>query len=242
MHKIYDSVGGTEWSSSFQVIGDISGLSLGSEGELVLFSLLALNLAVDILHIIDTERFTFLVVEVFGSLGSDLLESFIEFCLSSSMALRVQHSQHFVIVFIDVELHWMLVVGEKSVVTIGQISKSASLKIGKSYEIRIIKKTYKVERVLDWRFVIHWSKEVMLDRQYHNLLEEFVTHQELFRCSGNISIAVLQSHTGESSLLNLESDATGQWKGSFGLFRRMNSWVGGSGENVKALVTNLVYH
>ena len=122
------SDGGTEWSSSFQVICDISVLSLGSEGELVLFSKLTLNLAEHILHIINTERFTFLVVEVFGSLGGNLCKSFIEFSFSSSMGLRVQHSQHFVIFFIDVELHWMLVVGEKSVVTIGQISKSASLK------------------------------------------------------------------------------------------------------------------
>merc|ERR1719327_987885 len=142
------------------------------------------------------------------------------------MGLRVQHSQHFVIVFIDVELHWVLVVGEKSVVTIGQISKSAS----------------EVERVLNWRFVVHWSKEVMLEGHYDNLFEESVAHQELFRCSRDISVPMLDSHSGESSLLNLESDATGQWKGSFGLFRWMNSWVGGSGENVKALVTNLVYH
>ena len=128
-----NSVGGTEWSSSFQVIGDISILSLGGEGELVLFSKFTLNLAVDILHIVDAERFTFLVVKVFSSLGSDLLESVVKFLFSSSVGLRVQHSQHFVIVFIDVELHWMLVVGEKSVVTIGQISKSASLKNAKSY-------------------------------------------------------------------------------------------------------------
>ena len=43
------------------------------------------------------------------------------------MALVVQHSQHLIVVIINVKLHWVLVVGEQSVVSIGQICKSAAL-------------------------------------------------------------------------------------------------------------------
>ena len=237
------SVGSAEWSSSFQVVSDIAGLSLSSKTEFMLFSLFTFNLAVDVLHIINAKRFTFLMVKVFGSLGRDLRESIIKVFLHGLMLLRVQHSQRFVIVFIDVELHWVLVVGKKRIVAIGQISKSATLNKGKSNGYEIKKRfTYKVERVLDWRFVVHWSEEVVLDRQYHNLLEKLVTHQELFTSSRNISITVFDSHTGKSSWLNLECDATGQWKSSLGFLRRVDSWVSSSGKNIKAFVTNLVYH
>ena len=39
--------------------------------------------------------------------------------------------------------------------------------------------TYDVERVLNWRSVVHRSEEMMLNREDHALLQEFVTHHEL---------------------------------------------------------------
>ena len=42
-----------------------------------------------------------------------------------------------------------------------------------------------------------------------NLLEQLVAHKELLGGSRNVSVSVLKSHTGESSLLNLDSHGFG---------------------------------
>ena len=121
----------TEWSSCLKIISDITSLGLGVEAEVVLFSLLSLNLAVDVLKIINTERFSLLGVEVLGSLGLNFLHSSLGVSHSLLMALVMQHSQHLIVVIIDVKLHWVLVVSEESIVSIGQIGKSATLKDAK---------------------------------------------------------------------------------------------------------------
>ena len=48
--------------------------------------------------------------------------------------------------------------------------------------------------------------------QDDNLFKKFVAHQELFARSRDISISVLDSHTSESGLLNLKSNASCQIK------------------------------
>ena len=123
------SLSSAEWSSCLKIVGDFSGLRLGVEAEIVSFSLLSLNLAVDVLEIINAKRLSLFVVEIFGSLGFNLLHSNFSFSLSSLSTLVVQHSQHLIVVIINVKLHWVLVVSEQSVVSIGQISKSAALKV-----------------------------------------------------------------------------------------------------------------
>ena len=80
------------------------------------------------------------------------------------MSLIGIDSQHLIVAFIDIQLHWVLVVGEQSIVSIGQIGQSST----------------QIERVLDWGSVMHRSEEMVLKGQDNNLLEKLVSHQELF--------------------------------------------------------------
>ena len=82
----------------------------------------------------------------------------------------------------------------------------------------------------------------MLESHDNDLLKELITHQELLARSRDVSITVLQSHSGKSGLLNLKSNAPGQIKSDLGLLRRMDSWVGSGGPNVEAFIANLVHH
>ena len=93
----------------------------------MLLSLLGFDLAVDVLNVIKAQRFSLLAVEVLSSLGLNLLESGLGVGHSLLVSLVIQHSQHLVVVIIDIKLHWVLVVCEQSVVSISQISKSATL-------------------------------------------------------------------------------------------------------------------
>ena len=95
------------------------------------FSFLCLNLAVDILKVVNAERFSFFMVEILSSFSFHLLHSGSSLFLSLLMPLVVQHSQHLVVVIVDIKLHWVLVVSEESIVSIGQIGKSATLKDAK---------------------------------------------------------------------------------------------------------------
>ena len=65
--------------------------------------------------------------------------------------------------------------------------------------------TYEVEGIFDWRSVVHWSEEMVLEGQDNDLFKKFVAHQELFARSRDVSVSVLKSHTSESSLLELSS-------------------------------------
>ena len=51
---------------------------------------------------------------------------------------------------------------------------------------------------------------MLLQGEDDGLLKKLITHQELLCGSGDISISVLESHTGESSLLHLDGDVSGQ--------------------------------
>ena len=82
----------------------------------------------------------------------------------------------------------------------------------------------------------------MLEGKDDGLFEELVAHKELLGSTRNVSIAVLDSHTGESSLLDLHSDVLGEVEHGLNLLGRMNSRVGGGSEDVEALVTDLVNH
>ena len=90
--------------------------------------------------------------------------------------------------------------------------------------------------------IIEWSKEVLLDREDDGLLQKLIAHKELLSGSRDISVAVLDSHTGESGLLDLKSHTLGQIKVDLSLFRWMDSWIGGGGPDVKSLVSYLIHH
>ena len=90
--------------------------------------------------------------------------------------------------------------------------------------------------------IVHGSEKLLLESQDNTLFKKFVTHQELFGASRNVSIAVLNSHTGVSSLLDLDGNTFFQIECDLSLSGSMYSWVRGSGENVETLVSDFVYH
>ena len=83
---------------------DLAGPAAGVEAEVVLLSLLSLDLAVDVLHVIGGEALTFVGVEVLGSLGDDFLHTVVGLLSSLLVAFVMRYSQELVIGIIDVEL------------------------------------------------------------------------------------------------------------------------------------------
>lgn len=67
--------GSSEWSPGLQVVGDVSGLVLRVQLEVVLNPLLALDLAVNILVVVPTDTLAFFVVEPRASLANDFVHS-----------------------------------------------------------------------------------------------------------------------------------------------------------------------
>ena len=60
--------------------------------------------------------------------------------------------------------------------------------------------------------------------------------------SRDVSIAVLNSHTGVSGLLNLDGNTLFQIKSDLGFSSGVDSCVRGGGENVETLVSDFVDH
>ena len=116
-----------EWSSCLEVVRDITILRLCVEIEVVLLSNLSLNLDVDVLEIVDAKGFALVNVEVLGSLSNNFLHSLLLLLLSLLMSLAMCTSQNLIVSIIDIKLHWMLIVGKESVVSICKISQSSSL-------------------------------------------------------------------------------------------------------------------
>ena len=102
--------------------------------------------------------------------------------------------------------------------------------------------TYEVEGVLNWGSVMHWSEEMVLKSKNDNLFEESVSHEELLGGTTDVSVSVLQSHTGESSLLDLKGDASGQVEVDLSLLGWMDSWVHGGSEDIEASVSDFINH
>ena len=83
---------------------------------------------------------------------------------------------------------------------------------------------------------------MLFDSQDHGLLQELVAHQKLLAGSRDVSVSVLDSHASKSSLLHLEGYKSCEIEADLGLLGWMDTWVGGSGKDVEALITDLVYH
>ena len=83
---------------------DLAGPAAGVEAEVVLLSLLSLDLAVDVLHVIGGKALTFVGVEVLGSLGDNFLHTVVGLLSSLLVAFVMRYSQELVIGIIDVEL------------------------------------------------------------------------------------------------------------------------------------------
>lgn len=89
---------------------------------------------------------------------------------------------------------------------------------------------------------MHGSEEVLFDSEDDGLLQELVAHQKLLAGTGDVSVAVLDTHAGEPCLLHLERNETGQIKSGFSFLCWMDTWVGCSSPDIKALITDLVHH
>ena len=121
-------MGGTKWSSGLQVISYVSSLRLGVERKVVLLSFLSFDLDVDVLEVIDGQRLALVSVEHLLSLSLDLFVPSHSLSLSGLVLLGVDSSQQLIIGLVDIQLHWMLIVGEESIVSISQVSEGSSLK------------------------------------------------------------------------------------------------------------------
>ena len=120
-------MGSTEGSANFEVILDLSILASGLSGEVVLGSVSTLNLDVDIGQVLNRKRFTLGSVEESKSLISSSVEVRCEVLLTDGFILVVERLQEAVVFRVGIELHGVLVVGEKSVVSVSDISQIASL-------------------------------------------------------------------------------------------------------------------
>lgn len=118
---------GTERSPNFKIVGNIASLVLGVQLEVVLLALLSLGLDVQVLIIVPANRLAFLTIERFSLLCDKFIESIMGLINSLLVLLTVDDSEHFVIVLVDVKLHWVLVVREQRVVAVSQVSQSPSL-------------------------------------------------------------------------------------------------------------------
>ena len=107
------SLSGAEWSPDFEEICDVASLIFGVQLEVVLNALLTLGLDVEVLEIIPVDGLSLILIECFSLLSNEFLETFLRVSHSLLVVLGVHDAQHLVVVGIEVELHWMLVVGEK---------------------------------------------------------------------------------------------------------------------------------
>lgn len=79
--------------------------------------------------------------------------------------------------------------------------------------------------------------------QDHELLEEAITHHELLRGTGDVSIVVQNAHASESGDLDLEGDVGGEVDLNLGLAGGVGTDVVSSRESgSESLVPNLINH
>ena len=106
----------------------------------------------------------------------------------------------------------------------------------------MVEYTYQVESVLDWGCVVHWSEEMMFEGQDHHLLQKSIAHQELLAGTTDVSVAVFDSHSGESSLLHLKGNAFLKNEVNLSLLGWMDTSVHCGSENIETLVSDFVHH
>lgn len=103
--------------------------------------------------------------------------------------------------------------------------------------------TYQEEGILDGGLVVHGAEEVFFQGEDHELLEEAVSHHELFCGARNVSIVVHDAHAGESCDLHLKGHVRSQIDIDLDFASRVGSYVSSTGESsAEALVPNLVNH
>ncbi len=99
-------------------------------------------------------------------------------------------SKEIIVLIVSLKLNGVLVGSEEGVMSVGHVSHVASHEEG----------------VLNGGLVGHRVEEVSLEVKNHKLFHEPVTHHELLGSTRDVTVVVLDSHTGVSSDLDSESD------------------------------------
>ena len=103
--------------------------------------------------------------------------------------------------------------------------------------------TYHKVSVLDGGLVVHGAEVVLTESQDHQLLEEAVTHHELFGGTRDVPVVVEDTHTCETCDLHLQSHVLAQVNIDLGLARGVGTNICCSHEGgSETLVPNLVNH
>lgn len=83
---------------------------------------------------------------------------------------------------------------------------------------------------------------MLLYRQYHQLLQDLIAHEELLGRSRNVSVVVQDAETCETGNLDLHGDVTGQVRVDLSLLGWVDTRVQGRCRVIETLVPDLEYH
>ena len=126
------SLGGTERSAHFEVVVDIAVLASRVESHVGAGAVRTLHLDVDVRKVVHAERLTLGSVELTLGFADSLREALTVLLVASSRGCIVQILQELVVFVVGGKLEWVLVVREQRVVSVGKISKGASLEADES--------------------------------------------------------------------------------------------------------------
>ena len=126
------SLGGTERSAHFEVVVDIAVLASRVEGHVGAGAVRTLHLDVDVRKVVHAERLTLGSIELSISFADSLREALTFLFVASGGCCVMKILQELVVFVVGGQLKRVLVVCKQSVVSVGKISKSASLKVDES--------------------------------------------------------------------------------------------------------------
>lgn len=121
------SLSSAERSSNFEVIVNLSSLGSGGETHVGLLSLFTHDLHVNVRDVVKRKGLSLFLIKVFVSLIHDLFHSVGDVLSLLVFGGVVHGSKELVVLLVNGKLERVLVVGEQSVVSIGQVSQSPSL-------------------------------------------------------------------------------------------------------------------
>ena len=95
--------------------------------EIVLHTLLALGLHIEVLEVIPADGLSLILIKSLSLLINKLLKSVPGITQTSLVGLGGHNSEHVVVRVVDVQLERMLVVCEQRVVPVGQVGERTAL-------------------------------------------------------------------------------------------------------------------
>eukprot|EP00353_Schmidingerella_taraikaensis_P013931 CAMPEP_0185572314 /NCGR_PEP_ID=MMETSP0434-20130131/4270_1 /TAXON_ID=626734 ORGANISM="Favella taraikaensis, Strain Fe Narragansett Bay" /NCGR_SAMPLE_ID=MMETSP0434 /ASSEMBLY_ACC=CAM_ASM_000379 /LENGTH=221 /DNA_ID=CAMNT_0028188149 /DNA_START=247 /DNA_END=913 /DNA_ORIENTATION=- len=208
-------LGSAVGSAHLEVVIDLARLAEGVEGHVGAGAVGSSHLDVNVRQVVHRQGLALGSIELRLGLADSLSEALAILLVTSSRGLIVQILQERVVFVVCGQLERVLVVGEESVVSIGQVSEGAA----------------EEEGVLDGGLVVHGAEVVLADGQDHQLLEEAIAHHELLGGAGDVSVVVEDAHAGEASDLHLEGNVGGQIRVNHSLASGVRTHVASAGED-----------